>query len=294
MAYIDIKGLNKSYGSKVVLKDINIKIEENKIYGLLGRNGAGKTSLLNLITDRIIKDSGSIKIDGEEVYENDKALEKMYFMTEKTLYPEDYKVKDVFKWTKEFYPSFDNKYAINLAKRFGLDINIKIKGLSTGYTSICKIVTTLASNAEIMIFDEPILGLDANHRELFYKELMANYIKNPKTIILSTHIIEEVSNLLEQVIIINEGKIMTSKECDELLENAYTVSGVSENIDKYIESKEIVNIETMAAFKSATVIGSVRSSDRELAESLDLKFSKVELQKLFIYLTENNTMKGEA
>ena len=123
---------------------------------------------------------------------------------------------------------------------------------------------------------------------------MANYIKNPKTIILSTHIIEEVSNLLEQVIIINEGKIMTSKECDELLENAYTVSGVSENIDKYIESKEIVNVETMAAFKSATVIGSVRSSDRELAESLDLKFSKVELQKLFIYLTENNTMKGEA
>ena len=76
MAYIDIKGLNKSYGSKVVLKDINIKIEENKIYGLLGRNGAGKTSLLNLITDRIIKDSGSIKIDGEEVHENDKALEK--------------------------------------------------------------------------------------------------------------------------------------------------------------------------------------------------------------------------
>ena len=286
MAYIDIKGLNKSYGSKVVLKDIDIKIEENKIYGLLGRNGAGKTTLLNLITDRVIKDSGSIKIDGEEVYENDKALEKMYFMTEKTLYPEDYKVKDVFKWTKEFYPSFDNKYAINLAKRFGLDINIKIKGLSTGYTSICKIVTTLASNAEIMIFDEPILGLDANHRELFYKELMENYIESPKTIILSTHIIEEVSNLIEKVIILNNSKIISSDEAEELLDKAYTVSGLTENIDKFVSAKNIVNIEEITSFKSATIIGNLTNEDKKLAEDLDLKFSKVELQKLFIYLTE--------
>ena len=77
--------------------------EENKIYGLLGRNGAGKTILLNLITDRVVVDSGEITIDGENVYENDNALEKIYFMTERTLYPEDYKVKEIFKWTKEFY-----------------------------------------------------------------------------------------------------------------------------------------------------------------------------------------------
>ena len=286
MAYIDIKGLNKSYGSKVVLKDIDIKIEENKIYGLLGRNGAGKTTLLNLITDRVIKDSGSIKIDGEEVHENDKALEKIYFMTEKTLYPDDYKVKDVFKWTKEFYPNFDNKYALELSKKFGLDINTKIKGLSTGYTSICKIVTTLASNAEIMIFDEPILGLDANHRELFYKELMENYIESPKTIILSTHIIEEVSNLIEKVIILNNSKIISSDEAEELLDKAYTVSGLTENIDKFVSAKNIVNIEEITSFKSATIIGNLTNEDKKLAEDLDLKFSKVELQKLFIYLTE--------
>ena len=286
MSIIEIKKVSKSYNKKQVLNNINITFEENKIYGLLGRNGAGKTTLLNLITDRVVVDSGEITIDGENVYENDNALEKIYFMTERTLYPEDYKVKEIFKWTKEFYNNFDSEYALELAKKFNLNINTKIKNLSTGYNSICKIITTLASNANVLIFDEPVLGLDANHRELFYKVLMENYIKSPKTIILSTHIIEEVSNLIEKVIILNNSKVISSDEAEELLKKAYTVSGLTENIDKFVEAKNIVNVEEITSFKSATIIGNLTKEDKKLAEDLGLKFSKVELQKLFIYLTE--------
>ena len=286
MSIIEIKKVSKSYNKKQVLNNINITFEENKIYGLLGRNGAGKTTLLNLITDRAVVDSGEITIDGENVYENDNALEKIYFMTERTLYPEDYKVKEIFKWTKEFYNNFDSEYALELAKKFNLNINTKIKNLSTGYNSICKIITTLASNANVLIFDEPVLGLDANHRELFYKVLMENYIKSPKTIILSTHIIEEVSNLIEKVIILNNSKVISSDEAEELLKKAYTVSGLTENIDKFVEAKNIVNVAEITSFKSATIIGNLTKEDKKLAEDLGLKFSKVELQKLFIYLTE--------
>lgn len=286
MSIIEVKRVNKSYNKKLILKDINITFEENKIYGLLGRNGAGKTTILNLITDRAVVDSGEITIDGETIYENDNALEKIYFMTERTLYPLDYKVKEIFKWTKEFYKNFDSEYALELAKKFNLNINTKIKNLSTGYNSICKIITTLASNANVLIFDEPVLGLDANHRELFYKVLMENYIENPKTIILSTHIIEEVSNLIEKVIILNNSKVISSDEAEELLNKAYTVSGLIENIDKFVEAKNIVNVEEITSFKSATIIGNLTKEDKELAEDLGLKFSKVELQKLFIYLTE--------
>ena len=106
MSIIEIKKVSKSYNKKQVLNNINITFEENKIYGLLGRNGAGKTTLLNLITDRAVVDSGEITIDGENVYENDNALEKIYFMTERTLYPEDYKVKEILNIDKsefEFY-----------------------------------------------------------------------------------------------------------------------------------------------------------------------------------------------
>lgn len=293
MAKIEVKNLKKKYGDNLVLDNIDITFDENKIYGLLGRNGAGKTTLLNIMTNRIFQDDGTVEVDGENIRENDNALEKIYFMTEKNLFPEGYKVKDIFKWTAEFYSKFNMEYALELSKKFKLDISKKIKSLSTGYSSIAKIITAMSSQADIIIYDEPVLGLDANHRELFYKELMKDYIENPKTVILSTHIIEEVSGLLENVVILNDKKIVSTDEAEELLNKVYTVSGLSQNVDKYIEAKEIVNIETLSNFKSVTVLGEINSIDRINAESLGLEFSKVELQKLFIYLTNKGEEQGE-
>lgn len=291
MACIKISNLTKEYGKHRVLDNVSLTIEENKIYGLLGRNGAGKTTLLNLITNRIFQTKGSITIDGENVVENGGALEKIYFMTELDLYPEGMKVKELFKWTKEFYSKFDMDYAIKLSDKFGININKKYKELSTGYSSICKIIITLASGAEILIFDEPVLGLDANHRDMFYKELVANYIDEPKTIILSTHIIEEVSEILEKVIIIKDGKILDDKEVESLLGGAYLVSGSSDNVGKYIENKKCINIETIAGFKEATIIGEISVDDNNQIKELGLEISKVELQKLFIHLTGKEEIK---
>lgn len=291
MALIKISNLTKEYGNHKVLDNVSLTIEENKIYGLLGRNGAGKTTLLNLITNRIFPTEGSIKIDDEDVIENSNALGKIYFMTEQDLYPEGMKIKDLFKWSKEFYKSFDMDYALNLSKKFGLNINKKFKELSTGYSSICKIIITLSSGAEILLFDEPVLGLDANHRDMFYKELVANYIDEPKTIILSTHIIEEVSEILEKVIIIKGGKVLGDKEVESLLGEAYLVSGAADKVEKYIEGKKCINIESIAGFKAATIIGKLADENRIQIRSLELQTSKVELQKLFIHLTGEEEVK---
>ena len=291
MGVIEISNLTKRYGKNIVLNNVSLTIEENKIYGLLGRNGAGKTTLLNLINNRIFPSEGSITIDGENVIESDTATGKIYFMTEQDLYPQGLKVKELFKWTNEFYSNFDMDYALSLCNKFGLNINKRFKELSTGYSSICKIIITLASGAEILIFDEPVLGLDANHRDLFYKELVANYIDEPKTIILSTHIIEEVSEILEKVIIIKDGKVLGDKEVDNLLNEAYIVSGASESIDKYIKDKKCINIDTIAGFKAATIVGKLNNEDKSNIEMLTLEVSKVELQKLFIYLTGEGDIK---
>lgn len=291
MGVIKVSNLTKEYEKHKVLDDISLTIEENKIYGLLGRNGAGKTTFLNLITNRIFPTSGSIEIDGEDVTENDSAIGKVYFMTEQDLYPQGMKVKDIFKWTREFYSNFSMEYALNLSKKFGLNINKKFRDLSTGYSSICKIIITLASGAEILIFDEPVLGLDANHRDIFYKELVANYIDEPKTIILSTHIIEEVSEILEKVLIIKEGMLLSDKEVESLLGEAYLISGASEKVEKYIENKKCINIDAIAGFKAATVIGNVSNDDKEAINRLGLEISKVELQKLFIHLTGKEDIK---
>ncbi|WP_010250389.1 ABC transporter ATP-binding protein [Acetivibrio cellulolyticus] len=285
MGAIKVKNITKYYGRVCALDNISIKIEPDKIYGLLGRNGAGKSTLLNLMTNRLFPTEGEITVDGKSVVENDKAIEQIYYMTEQDLYPGNMKVKDIFYWTKEFYPTFDIEYATVLCKKFELAPDKKLRELSTGYKSIAKLITAMASNSRIIIFDEPVLGLDANHRDLFYKELLSNYMEDPKTIILSTHIIEEISNILERVIIINDRKIAIDDSTENLLKSAYCVSGASAEIDKYIAEKNCINIDNMASFKSATILGKMTDNDKENVKKLNLEITKVELQKLFIHLT---------
>jgi ABC-2 type transport system ATP-binding protein len=176
---------------------------------------------------------------------------------------------------------------MNLSKQFGLDTSKKIKSLSTGFKTIAKLITTLASNAAIMIFDEPILGLDANHRDMFYKRLLESYIENPKTIILSTHIIEEIADLLEMVVIINDETILMNDSVENLLNNAYRVSGFSADVERFIEDKQVINIDTMAAYKAATIKGIATEQEMNRIKESNLEISKVELQKLFIYLTQD-------
>ncbi len=287
MSVLEIKNITKEYGATRALEDISLTIHENKIYGLLGRNGAGKTTLLNLMTSKLFPTAGEITLDGEPIFENDKALSRIFYMVEKNLYPESEKVKSIFKWTKLFYPDFDMDYAIALAQRFGLNINKKTKSLSTGYFSIFKVILALASNAEFLLLDEPVLGLDANHRSMLYKELISNYNEKPKTIIISTHLIEEVELVLEEVIIIKEGRLIEKKSVEQLLQEAYTISGEASKVDEFLKNKKSTDEEILGRFKAATVFGSLTEEDRNLARQLELEITKAELQKLFISLTNS-------
>jgi ABC-2 type transport system ATP-binding protein len=240
-----------------------------------------------MITNRVFPTAGQVLIEDEDVSLSQSALEKVYYMTEKNLYPDGMTINKIFSWTKEFYNDFDYAYAMNLSKQFGLDTSKKIKSLSTGFKTIAKLITTLASNAAIMIFDEPILGLDANHRDMFYKRLLESYIENPKTIILSTHIIEEIADLLEMVVIINDETILMNDSVENLLNNAYRVSGFSADVERFIEDKQVINIDTMAAYKAATIKGIATEQEMNRIKESNLEISKVELQKLFIYLTQD-------
>lgn len=285
MSTIIIKGLRKDYGATRALDNIDLEIEPNRIYGLLGRNGAGKTTLLNLITNKIFPTAGEITIDGENVVENDRALSKVFYMMEANLYPSSLRVKGALNWTKEFYPGFDMSYALSLCEKFGLNVNKRVKELSTGYSSIMKAIIALASNAQIVMFDEPVLGLDANHREMFYRELIASYSLHPKTIIVSTHLIEEIAEVLEDVIIIKDGRIILKQSVEELLTRAYLVSGEVAQVDRYLVGRQFAGSEQLGKFKAVTILGALTEHDRALATELDLEVSKVELQKLFISLT---------
>jgi len=282
MNCIEIKNVTKNFGKTCAVDDVCLKFEENKIYGLLGRNGAGKSTLLNIITNRIFADNGSVLVDGVSACENDDALQKIYLMSEKTYYPDTMKVKDVFKWTLTFYPKFDIEYANKLAEKFELNTNKAIKSLSTGFTSIFKLIVALSVNTPYVLLDEPVLGLDANNRDLFYRLLIEKYSENPSCFVLSTHLIEEVSNVIEDVIIIKNGRIIKNETCDNLLSQGYTVSGKATAVDDFIAGKNILGIDNLGGLKSAYIIGAVQSNIPQ-----GLEISKLDLQKLFIQLTNS-------
>ncbi len=285
MNRIELNELTKIYDDTIALDTVSLTLHEDKIFGLLGRNGAGKTTLLNLMTAKTHPTKGGITIDGEPVWENDRVLGNMFYMTEQNLYPGSMRIRDAFKWTAAFYPEFGMGYAEELARRFELNTKKRVKELSTGYASIFKAILTLASGAGILLFDEPVLGMDANHRELLYKEILSNYSENPRTMILSTHLIDEIADLLEEVIIIKKGKIILKQPVEDLIQSAHTVSGDASKVDQYIQGKNCVSEERLQNFKSVIIFGNGR--DQALAKSLGLDLGKPELQKLFIGLTNS-------
>ena len=275
---IEGKGLTMRFGNNTALDGVDVCFGDNKIYGLLGRNGAGKSTLLSVVTNRLRPTAGEVFIDGEPARENDRVLGRVYYMGEKTLLPDTATVAQLFRWTGDFYPGFDGEYAGQLADTFGLPEKKKLKNLSTGYLTIAKLIAALASNAPYTLFDEPVLGLDANHREVFYRQLIESYSRQPRTILISTHLIEEVADIIEQVVIIKAGKILLDRPAEEVKRMGYTVSGRAEAVDAYCTGRDVLSVDTLGGLKTACILGKA-----EEAPGLDV--SGLDMQKLFIRLT---------
>lgn len=278
---IDINNISKQYKNVQALDNVSFTFETGKIYGLLGRNGAGKSTLLKIISNRIFATTGEVMIDGELAKENTNIHDLLYCMTEENLYP-NLKVKDILKWTNEFYQYFNLEKAHQYASDFKLDTNKKLNSLSTGYKSICKLVIALSFDIPYLIFDEPVLGLDANHRELFYKLLLKTYEEHEKTIIIATHLIEEVANLVEDIIIIDKGKVLLKDSVENLLTKGYSISGVESDVNEYCRHENVIGSDELGGMKIAYIMGDIKED--KLHDRLHV--SSMNLQKLFVKLTE--------
>lgn len=284
---IQIKQVSKRFGEIQALDQIDLEFGDNKIYGLLGNNGAGKTTLLNILTGRYLEDSGSITIDGIP-HHNSAALAKLYMMSEKNLFPDEMKVKDALKWTARFHPNFDHEFAQQLIHEFKLPLKQKIQKLSTGYSSIFKMVLALSVNTEYVLLDEPVLGLDAQHRDMFYRFLMEAYANHPRTIILSTHLIAEAANMIEHTVIISKGRILADQPVEELLSQGYTISGPAAAIDDYLRDKEVLSLRQLGGIKTACVHGVPQNPGPSL------EVARLELQDYFVSLMNESEVQANA
>lgn len=276
---IELKGVTKRYGATTALDNVSVSFGGGAVYGLLGSNGAGKTTMMNIITNRIWPDAGEVTIDGESALGYDAALGKVYMMAEANLFPDSMKVEGALKLTKSFYPTFDMDYAMSVAAKFALPTKKKVKALSTGYASIFRLTLALAVNCPYVIFDEPVLGLDAQHRDLFYRLLMEKCADGEQTVILSTHLIQEAASLISHAVIIKNGCIIRDADTDELAGAAYQVSGPAAAVDKYISGRHVLTVNNLGGLRTACVEG---KPEPEAAEGLE--FAGMDLQDYFIGL----------
>ncbi len=289
----ELKAINltKQYKDTKALDNITLSIIPGKIYGLLGRNGAGKTTLLSALTAQIKITSGEVLYGEEKVWENENALKDLCFSREINpvtfMGPNTLKVKDYLEAASSYLPHWDKEYADRLIKEFNLDPKKKVSKLSKGMMSMLTIVIAMASMAPITMLDEPVAGLDVVARELFYKILLEDYTKTNRTFIVSTHIIEEAVDAIEEVIILNKGKIICKENTVDFISSYQLISGKDSVIDEISSKFNVVHTDTSGRSKNICVHTDYDSA-KKLCQGYDVDVSPLSLQKIFVYLTEAN------
>lgn len=285
---VKAENLSLNFGRHTVLRDINLELSSQKIYGLLGRNGAGKTSLLSILASFREPSSGSITINGEVPFENANIMQQVAFMYDKDYKEESDNVKSMLQGIQRYRPNFDMDYAEYLIGRFKLDKKKAIKKFSKGMQSAVNVVIGLASRAPITIFDEVYLGMDAPSRDIFYKELLEDQQEHPRIIILSTHLVSEMDYLFDEVIVLNKGEIILQEEYDSLVSKGASITGKSELVDEFVQSKTQLNVQQLGDTKSVMIYGALSDEERKTALDKGLETGPVSLHELFIHLTKED------
>ena len=213
MALLEIKNLNKSFDNKEILKDININVSSGKIIGLLGKNGAGKTTFIKLLNDLLTPSSGEILVNGMKVGVESKKI--ISYLPERTYLNKQMKVSEVIDFFKDFYVDFDEEKAKRLLKDLDLDINEHLAKMSKGMQEKVQLVLVMSRNADLYVLDEPLGGVDPATRDYILDTILSNFNENA-SVIISTHLISDIERILDEVIFIDKGKIVLQSDADKL------------------------------------------------------------------------------
>ena len=286
---IEVRNLTKRYKEKVVLDDVSFDVHRDTIYGLLGRNGAGKTTAMSILTAQNLPTSGEVRVFGENPYENARVLSRMCFVRESQKYPDDATPRHAFASARLFFPRWDQELADELVDEFQLPVKRTIKKLSRGQLSAVGVILGLASRAEITFFDEPYLGLDAVARQTFYDRLLADYAEHPRTVFLSSHLIDEVANLLERVIVIDEGRIIMDESTDDARAQATNVVGDAATVEEAVHGREVIYRESLGRVASVTFLGRLEDAERAALTAAGLDLAPVSLQQLIVRRTQRRS-----
>lgn len=210
---LEYKNVNKYFGEKQVLKEVNLQIQSGKVVGLLGKNGSGKSTLFKLVNDLLTVSSGEVLVDGKSVSVESKKV--VSYLPERTYLDSSLKVCDAIKLFETFYEDFDKNKAEKLLIDLQLDKNMRLSKMSKGMKEKVQLVLVMSRKAKIYILDEPLGGVDPASRDYILQTILKNFDKN-STLFISTHMIADIEKILDEVVFIDDGQIVLHDTADKL------------------------------------------------------------------------------
>ncbi len=292
---LSVGNVSRRFRKTQALSDLSLTIPQGKIVGLLGRNGAGKSTLLRIISGMLHPNAGTAMIADEKVYDHARALGKLCLIGDTPDFGHLRKPGDLFYVCEGLFPYWDAAYASELLTRFDLPANKRMKTFSRGMQTALMLCVGLASGAELTVFDEPSLGLDAVLRERFYDLLMEEKRRHPqRTFLVSTHLIDEVARVLDSAVLIDAGRLLCAGTVAELQEGHLSVSGAPDAVREVTEGLLTLKEEEAAGSLVRHVkLTAPDDRDRMEADARE-RTAPMGLQRLFVFLTEEKEAQRHA
>ena len=283
---IEVKNLNKSFDKKIVFQNANLKIEENRIYGLFARNGVGKTTLLKILADQLVNYQGQISYNNKSIREN-KDYKKRVLLVGEDFISEYLKPERLNKIMDLIYillENFNKERFEELINIFDIDMKTRYRKLSFGKQSLFRNAIGLASGVDFIFFDEPTTGLDEINKDIFYKKLMEYQEKDQSTVIISSHNVADIEKMITDVIILKDKDIIVNEPIYDIEEKSYSITLDPKDLD-ILANKNIINKKTFA--NQAIVSVYDKFSEEEINNiKQKARVNRLDLRDLFIAINE--------
>ncbi len=282
---VEVSSLTVKYGRIRALDGLSASFAPGSITGLLGRNGSGKSTLLATIAGFRRPNAGNALVDGKSAFEADDVMAQLCLIREGGDVLTSSSVRDNLRLARTLRTGWDGALAERLVGAFGLPLRKTVDALSRGQRSALSAIIGLATRTPLTIFDEVYLGMDAPSRQLFYDELLAEQIRSPRTVIISSHFLEEAEPLLENVVILHQGRLLLQGGLDELGDMGARVIGPSERVREFTDGRRILSEQELGGVLARSVYGEITMEDRERAAAGGLQLERLRVQDLYTGLT---------
>lgn len=287
---IELKGVTKNFDNFKVLENIDLTIPKGSAFGLLGSNGAGKSTILRLLSGIYKAEDGNVLIDGEEVYDNIPIKQKVFFINDETIQFSNFTLNELKNFYKGFYPNFSQELFEKLRNSINLPLNKKLSQFSKGMKRQAIVITALACQTDYLLLDEAFDGLDPTMRIIVKRMIVDAIIDRDLTTIISSHNLKEINEVCDTVALLHEGKIIFSKDLDSVKGNIHKIQTA---FPEAYTSEDFSGLQIMHFEKNQSIYYMIIKGDedeirKQLAPKnpLILDVIPLSLEEIFIYEME--------